>query len=157
MSLPTSTAAVVCTPGALTPDEHRRLLPLSHRLFGRVEEVRDLENGYALRLPQDHEVFTELGEFLSYNRRCCTHLRHALVVEAQLGPVWLELTGPEGTRESLAPELAGLLPERAALASIRASEEAAEAVRQRAQEVIARSNLPLDVATALTSHIRANR
>ena len=34
-------------------------------------------------------------------RKCCSFLRFALVVAPGEGPVWLELTGPEGTKELL--------------------------------------------------------
>jgi hypothetical protein len=34
-------------------------------------------------------------------RKCCAFLRFSLVVTPGEGPVWLELTGPDGTQELL--------------------------------------------------------
>jgi len=34
-------------------------------------------------------------------RRCCPFLRFQVVAEAGNGPVWLEVTGPVGTRQFL--------------------------------------------------------
>jgi hypothetical protein len=35
-------------------------------------------------------------------RQCCPFLRFAITVEPGNGPIWLEMTGPEGTKEFLA-------------------------------------------------------
>ncbi len=43
-----------------------------------------------------------LGEFIQLERQCCPFLRFQLTVEPGGGPIWLELTGPPGTREFLA-------------------------------------------------------
>ena len=46
--------------------------------------------------------------FVDLERRCCAFLRFELTVEPGGGPVWLELTGPPGTREFLQAELDGV-------------------------------------------------
>ena len=49
-----------------------------------------------------------LATFIDLERRCCAFLRFRLTVEPGGGPVWLELTGPPGTREFLQAELDGV-------------------------------------------------
>jgi hypothetical protein len=48
-----------------------------------------------------------LGEFSQLESQCCPFLRFQLTVELGGGPVWLELTGPPGTRDFLAQEIGG--------------------------------------------------
>jgi hypothetical protein len=69
-------------------------------------EARWLPEGVALRFAADTEHLAMLATFVELERRCCAFLRFRLTVEPGGGPVWLELTGPPGTREFLAAELA---------------------------------------------------
>ena len=69
------------------------------------EEARWLPDGVALRFAADPERVALLATFIDLERRCCAFLRFRLTVEPGGGPVWLELTGPAGTREFLQAEL----------------------------------------------------
>jgi hypothetical protein len=51
------------------------------------------------------ESLAIVATFIDLERRCCAFLRFRLTVEPGGGPIWLELTGPPGTRELLAAEL----------------------------------------------------
>jgi hypothetical protein len=72
-----------------------------------LTEARWLPDGVLLRFAADPEQLEMLATFIALERRCCAFLRFRLTVEPGGGPVWLELTGPPGTREFLAAELAG--------------------------------------------------
>jgi hypothetical protein len=69
------------------------------------QEARWLPDGVALRFLASAEQLEMLGAFIELERRCCAFLRFRLTVEPGGGPVWLELTGPPGTRDFLAAEL----------------------------------------------------
>jgi hypothetical protein len=69
------------------------------------EEARWLPNGVALRFAVEPDRLATLASFVDLERRCCAFLRFRLTVEPGGGPIWLELTGPPGTREFLAAEL----------------------------------------------------
>ena len=43
----------------------------------------------------------ELAQLIVFERECCPFLRFNLSVEATNGPLWLELTGPDGTKAFL--------------------------------------------------------
>jgi hypothetical protein len=73
-------------------------------------EARWLPDGVALRFAAEPELLALLATFIDLERRCCAFLRFRLTVEPDGGPVWLELTGPPGTRELLAGELGGPAP-----------------------------------------------
>lgn len=66
-----------------------------------VLEVLEVENGYAYRLPADDDWLGELTNPIRLERRCCPFLAFRISVESGNGPVWLELTGPNGTKEFL--------------------------------------------------------
>jgi len=90
---------VACT---LTESERRqRREQLLERVVSRVEERRALDDGVALRFATDDVALAELMEMIRLERQCCAFLRFRLTVEPGGAPVWLELTGPEGTREFL--------------------------------------------------------
>ena len=67
----------------------------------RVREVREIESGMALRFDPEGNVLSALAELIELERQCCPFLQFALRVLPANGPLWLELTGPGGTREFL--------------------------------------------------------
>ena len=66
-----------------------------------VLEVRELEDGFAYSFPAGGESFRELADLIEVEHQCCPFLKIRLTVEAGSGPIWLELTGPPGTKEFL--------------------------------------------------------
>ena len=88
---------IVCTlgPAALAA---RREGPLSD-LLRRADDHQDLPEGLRLRFPADGDTFGVIARAVDAERQCCRFLRFQITVEPDGGPVWLELTGPPGTRE----------------------------------------------------------
>ncbi len=66
-----------------------------------VLEVKELEDGYAYRFPSDEIWIPELTKLITAERACCPFLRFNLRIEPSRGPIWLELTGPEDTKDFL--------------------------------------------------------
>ncbi|MBV9957995.1 MAG: hypothetical protein JO360_06210, partial [Acidobacteria bacterium] len=58
-------------------------------------------DGYAYRLPSNAQWITELARLIRLERECCLFLRFQLIIEPDHGPLWLELTGPQGTKDFL--------------------------------------------------------
>jgi hypothetical protein len=75
-----------------------------------LEEARWLPDGVCLRFAPEPERLAMLATFVDLERRCCAFLRFHLTVEPGGGPIWLELTGPPGTREFLVAEGLGPAP-----------------------------------------------
>lgn len=67
-----------------------------------VTDMRELENGYAYCFPTDEKWLADLTTLVNLERQCCPFLRFVITVESGDGPIWLEMTGPEGTKEFLA-------------------------------------------------------
>jgi hypothetical protein len=90
---------IVCT---LSPaDLSARSGDLLPGLLMRAEERRPLEDGYALRFASGGGILLDIARVLEAERACCRFLRFRITAEPDLGPVWLEVTGPAGTREFL--------------------------------------------------------
>jgi hypothetical protein len=71
-----------------------------------VTELRELEDGYSYCFPADADLLAELARLVNLERQCCPFLRFRLTVESGNGPICLEMTGPEGTKEFLAATFA---------------------------------------------------
>jgi len=69
---------------------------------GAVTEVKELEDGFAYRFLPGESRLSELARLVELERQCCPFLRFRITVEPGDGPVWLELTGPDGTKGFLA-------------------------------------------------------
>jgi len=65
-----------------------------------------------LRFPAGDALLDDLVKVIQMERKCCAFLRFSLVVTPGEGPIWLELTGPEGTQELLTGilEISALTP-----------------------------------------------
>lgn len=66
-----------------------------------IVEFRELDDGYALSFPTSTESLKELTALVDLERQCCPFLTFRITVEANSGPVWLEITGPDGTKDFL--------------------------------------------------------
>jgi hypothetical protein len=89
---------------ALDEEQRRRRKELEERLGASVEEVRELADGYALRLPAESRMVTDAAEFVTYERLCCPFLDFEINVEREGGPLWLRLKGRAGVKEFVRQE-----------------------------------------------------
>ena len=90
---------IACT---LTPAEvttmRSGLLP---GLVARASAVEQIPGGLRWRFDPRVDLVKEVAAVIEAERRCCRFLRFVLLVEPADGPVWLEVTGPEGTENFL--------------------------------------------------------
>ena len=95
MSLP-----IACSLTDSELQERRR--GVLEKVRSAVVEVRELEDGYTYSFPSGGERLSELAQLVDLERQCCPFIRFCVTVESDNGPIWLEMTGPEGTKEFLA-------------------------------------------------------
>lgn len=67
----------------------------------RAEGITAVENGVRLQFSYKRGILEEVARVLEQEHRCCRFLRFQLTIEPGEGPVFLEVTGPSGTRELL--------------------------------------------------------
>lgn len=94
-----SDAPIACDLTAIDEDEHEQHQQTAEAVFGAIDGLRELPDGYAFRLPPDTRLITQAGAFLSRERLCCPFFHFSLEVTPDHGPVWLKLTGRDGVKE----------------------------------------------------------
>lgn len=108
----THTNPPACDLSALTVQERERHIANTQELFAAVQEVHELADGYALRLPRTSAAIAQVADFIAYDRRCCPFLQFSMVVEPENGQVWLKLTGDSQAKAYLNDEMACAFPDR---------------------------------------------
>jgi hypothetical protein len=95
-----SNLPIACTlgPAALKARREDLLGGLVRRAVDRV----DLSDGYRVRFTPDDNVLSDIARIVDVERLCCRFLTFQLTVEPDGGPIWLEFTGPPGTKDFLA-------------------------------------------------------
>ena len=89
---------VACTLGPDALQARReQLLP---GLIARAVERIEVPEGLRLRF-NDADTLGAIAHVIEVERRCCRFLRFALTAEPGDGPIWVEVTGPAGTRAFL--------------------------------------------------------
>ena len=88
---------IVCT---LTPIALRaRREGLLADLLRQAEACEQSPQGYRLRFAPTGETLSTIARAVDAERQCCRFLRFEIAVEPDEGPIFLELSGPPGTRE----------------------------------------------------------
>jgi hypothetical protein len=92
---------VACT---LSPDALKaRRENLLNALLTKATGRRELANGWQLRFAgDDGDVLDDIARAVNAERQCCRFLQFTITVNAGGGPIVVDLTGPSGTRETLA-------------------------------------------------------
>jgi hypothetical protein len=94
---------VICT--LTDAQRQQRRVEVLQKVTECIQELKPLDDGYVFRFAADDGILDELMQVIQLERQCCPFLRFRLTVEPNHGPVWLELTGPSGTRILLEAEL----------------------------------------------------
>ena len=114
-----SEVIIACNPNAITPKQQERWLEVGTQLYAAVQEVQELPDGYAFRLPSDSEMLLLVAEDLTLERLCCPFIHFTLDIAPNGAPCWLRYTGGEGVKEFLRMsfEISNLLNEQVAQAA----------------------------------------
>ena len=101
------TSRFFCNLGAMSAEERSVYGALSRKLFGSIEEKRELGNGYAYRFAAHKVSISEIAEWITFERRCCPLFNLQIEAEPNDGPLWLRITGPAGVKEFIKSETGG--------------------------------------------------
>ena len=91
-----------CNMGALTEQELADYQQLATRLHSSVQEIKELKNGFAFKLPADAVVST--SQWIAYERKCCPFFDFELEIAKDSGPVWLRISGDKGIKDFIRTE-----------------------------------------------------
>ena len=70
-------------------------------LLRSAQERIGVNDGFRWRFAPQSDLLAAVVQTIDAERQCCRFLRFGLTVEADAGPIWLEVTGPKGTAEFL--------------------------------------------------------
>lgn len=70
-------------------------------LFRRSTECSDLPHGLRLCFAPGGQMLADVARAVDAERQCCRFLSFTITVDADGGPITLDLTGPPGTRAFL--------------------------------------------------------
>ncbi len=93
--------AFACRLDAFDPEQLPRYMAIRQQIVAAYEDREELTNGYRWRFPLESNLLLTLAEFISLERLCCPFFSFALELEADGGPIWLQLTGREGVKDFL--------------------------------------------------------
>jgi hypothetical protein len=96
--------------GVFTPAQREAHIQTTTELIRDVQGVRDIENGYEYRFPNETHFISKIAEFVANERLCCPFLAFNLNVRSNDELISLSLTGPIGTQEFLRAEFDGAIP-----------------------------------------------
>ena len=89
-----------CDTMALTPQQRKRHFEeLGSSLRSLRRSVRELADGYEFEFPADEKTFQLVTEWAIQERLCCPFFDINVRLEREDGPLWLRLTGREGTKD----------------------------------------------------------
>jgi hypothetical protein len=106
-----------CIMDAIEPSKRQQHIATAKFVFAAVNEVRELPNGYAFRLPNAPEMLRKVGDFISLEQLCCPFFGFTLEVEPEGGGVWLQLTGREEVKSFIQAEIGEFMGDGAAFPS----------------------------------------
>ena len=100
-----------CDMTAFTPAERQEHIAAIGQVFGAVEDIQELSDGYAFRLPNETAMLLKLADFITKERLCCPFFGFSLNLEPEGGALWLSLTGREGVKPFIQEEIGHALNE----------------------------------------------
>ncbi len=92
------TPEIVCDMGAIAADERENHMATAESIFSAVIDSRELEAGYAFRLPLETNRLRQTTDWIANERLCCPFFTFKLTVNEEF---WLELTGPAEFKDEL--------------------------------------------------------
>ena len=98
-----------CDMTAIEASQRGQHIATIDELFRAVEEIRELSNGFAFRLPNEADALIKAAKFIALERLCCPFFGFTLEAEPEVGSLWLSLTGRDGVKPFIVAEIGGHL------------------------------------------------
>jgi hypothetical protein len=90
---------IACTLNPIELATHRtELLP---GLLSKADTQATIPEGFRWSFSETDGLLHHIVSVIEAERRCCRFLRFCFTLEPDGGPLWLEVTGPEGTQDFL--------------------------------------------------------
>ena len=91
---------------AINKTERDRYRQITEELTKARTETNELPDGFAFQLKREAVSLPDLGEWISYERRCCPFFDFEVELQRDNGPLWLKLRGGDGAKQFIRSEFA---------------------------------------------------
>ena len=88
-----------------SPEMQQRKATVIAILQKNVLEKKELDNGYAFKFQGSDAMIDTLTSFIKSEKQCCDFFTFNLAVRGDQDVVWMQLTGPEGTKDFIKSEM----------------------------------------------------
>ncbi len=95
---------------AFTPEQRVAHARTAHALFGAVEEVTEIPDGYAVTVAATPALVGQAAEFIVLERLCCPFFDFALELPAGSTSFRLLVSGEQGIKPFIRAEFGEVLP-----------------------------------------------
>lgn len=97
---------IACNISAIDSAEREQHMGTAEGIFASVLETKELDGGYAFRLPSETPMLYQAMQWVSKERLCCSFLTFKLVIDDEF---WLELTGSPEVKAFIQTSIVDLL------------------------------------------------
>ena len=94
-----------CVCKLTSPELTRRKTTVITGLRKQVVETKETDHGFVYKFNGSDRMLDQLTEFIKTERQCCDFLTFTLFIAKEMEFIWLELAGPEGSKEFIKTEL----------------------------------------------------
>jgi hypothetical protein len=99
------TSPFACVMEAIEPGKREAHTATAKFLFRRVNEIREMPDGYSFRFSETPDLLQKLVEFIRLEKLCCPFFGFMIEIEPEGGSAWLKLTGREGVESFIQAEI----------------------------------------------------
>lgn len=100
-----------CDMNAIPAERRTQHLALTTEVFGAMQTIRELPNGYAFQLADAQGMLMKVATFIDNERLCCPFFSFTVEVAPEGGSSWLQLTGRDGVKPFIQAEIGEALTE----------------------------------------------
>lgn len=107
---PKNAVVFACNMKAMSPEARKRQSEiLSPALRSSKLSLKELSDGYEFKFPSDAKTYQMVAEWIGNERLCCPFFDFDLRVGKASDPMSLSISGPEGVKQFIQAELAGMI------------------------------------------------
>jgi len=82
-------------------EQVKRAQKLRKELFAKVQDVKELEDGYGLKLPKNNDMMDKINKHIKIEKECCPFFEFEITIKPDEGPIWLKFKGGKQVKEML--------------------------------------------------------
>src|SRR5258708_29611164 len=102
-TMKTEAASLTCK--LTTPELRERKRTVIAELKSSLLERIETDNGVKYKFENSDKMIDLVSSFIKTERLCCDFFDFSLAISPETGFMWLELSGPKGTKEFIADEI----------------------------------------------------